>query len=80
MFFLFSHLLWVYFYLPVFRRSDCSGSIATATVTAIATATAIVIVIVTLHNVILLWVYFYLPTNVDISADVVFNVHTSQVM
>ena len=42
-------LLWVYFYLPVFRRSDCSGSIATATA------------IVTLHYVILLRVYFCLP-------------------
>ncbi len=43
----------VYFYLPVFRRSGCSGSITTAT----ATVTAIV----TLHYVIVLRVYFCLP-------------------
>ena len=54
-------LLRVYFYLPVFRRSGCSGSIATATVTAIATATATAIVIVTLYYVISLRVYFWLP-------------------
>ena len=46
-------LLWVYFYLPAFRRSGFSGSIATATA------------IVTLHYVILLRVYFCLPAFRD---------------
>ena len=112
----------------MFRRSGCSGSIATATATAIVTLHYVILlrvyfclpalgerillyeifiqwhdptqhgytfiypclwdvgggigVIATaiLRYTILMWVYFCLPTNVDISADVVFNVHTSQEM
>ena len=66
--------LWLYAtqfccgYTFAYPRLGEEGVVATATVTTI------------LRHTILLRVYFCPPTNVDISADVVFNVHTSQVM